>query len=205
MALQSGQNRCEASFDPQGARRRYMTRDFVQQEANRHATVTAKRKTLVEGRRIATGRGSTSCPSCFTPSRISAVASPRCIRLLMACAVLATLCGDLCAQETTQITVQTARVRQVFDGLGAGAIFYEGHITSLAARNKNQRQQQLYDDMFTRVPTRYLQLMIRETHEPQNDNDDPFTPAFEEKNFEYCAHTIAIAKAALKRQPDIQF
>jgi glucuronoarabinoxylan endo-1,4-beta-xylanase len=54
------------------------------------------------------------------------------------------------------------------------------------------------------VPTRYLQLMIRETHEPQNDNADPYTPAFEEKNFEYCKHTIQIAKAALKRRPDIQ-
>jgi hypothetical protein len=69
--------------------------------------------------------------------------------------------GDVGAQDTTQITVQTARVRQVFDGTGAGAIFYEGHITSLAARDKNERQQQLYDDMFARVPTRYLQLMIR--------------------------------------------
>ena len=87
--------------------------------------------------------------------------------------------------------VQPSRARQVYDGLGAGAIFYEGHITSLAARNKNERQQQLYDDMFARVPTHYLQLMIRETHEPQNDNADPYTPAFDEKNFEYCKHTIA--------------
>jgi O-glycosyl hydrolase len=114
------------------------------------------------------------------------------------------LSGDVRAQERTQITVKTTRTRQVFEGLGAGAIFYEGHITSLAARNKNERQEQLYDDMFARVPTRYLQLMIRETHEPQNDNNDPYTPAFEDKNFEYCKHTIQIAKAALKRQPDIQ-
>jgi O-glycosyl hydrolase len=85
-----------------------------------------------------------------------------------------------------------------------GAIFYEGHITSLAARDKHELQQQLYDDMFTRVPTRYLQLMIRETHEPQNDNADPYSPAFEDKNFEYCKHTIDIARAALKRRPDIQ-
>ena len=81
--------------------------------------------------------------------------------------------------DSAQFTVQTAKVRQIFDGLGAGAIFYEGHITSLAARNKNERQQQLYDDMFASVPTRYLQLMIRETHEPKNDNDDPYTPAFD--------------------------
>lgn len=113
-------------------------------------------------------------------------------------------CNLAAAQESTRITVQTAKLRQVFDGLGAGAIFFEGHITSLAARNKNERQEQLYDDMFTRVPTRYLQLMIRETHEPENDNADPYTPAFDEKNFEYCKHTIAIAKAALKRRPDMQ-
>jgi O-glycosyl hydrolase len=119
-------------------------------------------------------------------------------------AVFATFCGSVGAQEATRITVQTARVRQVFDGLGAGVIFYEGHVTSLAARDKNERQQQLYDDMFARVPIRYLQLMIRETHEPQNDNDDPYKPAFEEKNFEYCKHTIQIAKAALKRQPKLQ-
>ena len=109
------------------------------------------------------------------------------------------------AQEATHITVQTARVRQVFEGMGAGVIFYEGHITSLAARDKNERQQQLYDDMFARVPTRYLQLMIRETHEPKIDNNDPYNPVFNEKDFDYCKPTIAIAKAALKRRPDIQF
>ena len=119
--------------------------------------------------------------------------------------LLVALTGDAQAQERIQITVQTTRMKQDFEGLGAGAIFYEGHITSLAARDKKEKQEQLYDDMFTRVPTQYLQLMIRETHEPKNDDDDPYTPAFEEKNFEYCKHTIEIAKAALKRQPKIQF
>jgi O-glycosyl hydrolase len=118
---------------------------------------------------------------------------------------IAALGGLARAEEPTRITVQTAKVRQVFDGLGAGAILYEGHITSLAERNKAERQQQLYDDMFARVPTRYLQLMIRETHEPQNDNADPFTPAFEDKDFGYCKHTLQIAQAALKRRPDMQF
>jgi beta-glucosidase len=47
--------------------------------------------------------------------------------------------------------------------------------------------------------------MIRETHEPKNDNADPYTPAFDEKDFEYCKHTVAIAKAAMKRRPDIKF
>ncbi len=106
-------------------------------------------------------------------------------------------------QERIQITVNPHRPKQVFDGLGAGAIFFEGHITSLAARNKNAKQEELYDAMFSRVNTRYLQLMIREIHEPQNDNADPYTPEFSEKDFDYCQHTIQIAKAALKRQPEL--
>jgi O-glycosyl hydrolase len=114
--------------------------------------------------------------------------------------VLAVLTGDVRAQDRVQITVQTARPRQAFEGLGAGVIYYEAHITSLAASDKAE---QLYDDMFARVPTRYLHLMIRETHEPRNDNDDPYTPAFDDKNFEYCKHTIQIARAALKRRPDM--
>ena len=118
-------------------------------------------------------------------------------RLSAVYAAIVLLPGAALAQDKTVFTVQTAKTRQSFDGLGVGVIFYEGHITSLAARNKNERQEQLYDDMFAKVPTRYLQLMIRETHEPQNDNGDPFTPAFDEKNFEYCKHTIQIAKAAL--------
>ncbi len=128
----------------------------------------------------------------------------RCKFLLAVSALCAYSLANARAQESTQITVQTSRVRQTFDGLGAGVIFYEGHVTSLAARDKNERQQQLYDDMFARVPTRYLQLMIRETHEPQNDNDDPYNPAFDEKNFDYCKPTIEIAKAALKRRPDME-
>ncbi len=104
--------------------------------------------------------------------------------------------------ETTRVVVEPAKARQAFDGLGAGAIFYEGHVTSLAARNKDERQEQLFDDMFAKVNTRFLQLMIRETHEPENDNADPYTPAFDDKNFEYCKHAVRIAKAALKRRPD---
>lgn len=127
------------------------------------------------------------------------------ITRMMVAVIVAAVAGHAVAQDRIQINVQTAKTRQAFEGLGAGAIFYEGHITSLAARNKNERQEQLYNDMFARVPQQFLQLMIRETHEPQNDNDDPYTPAFDDKNFEYCQHTIQIAIAALKRQPDIQF
>ncbi len=123
---------------------------------------------------------------------------------LLACYIAMTTGAWVRSEDVTRIAVQTTRAKQVFEGLGVGAIFYEGHITSLAARNKNERQEQLYDDMFARVPTRYLQLMIREIHEPENDNLDPWTPAFDDKNFAYCEHTLAIAKAALKRRPDIQ-
>jgi O-glycosyl hydrolase len=181
-----------------------MAQKFMQVKVDRHDILAAKRETPQECRRTAHGRDPSSCPGSSAWWQPGRAVSLRRIPVLAVCAVFATLSGDVRAQEKTQITVQTARTRQVFEGLGAGAIFYEGHITSLAARNKNERQEQLYDDMFTRVPTRFLQLMIRETHEPQNDNNDPYTPAFEDKNFEYCKHTIQIAKAALKRQPEIQ-
>jgi O-glycosyl hydrolase len=59
--------------------------------------------------------------------------------------------------------------------------------------------------MFAKVPTRYLQLMIRPSHEPQNDNADPWTPAFDPADFKYCEQTLAIAKAARERNKDIEF
>lgn len=124
---------------------------------------------------------------------------------LFSLAFILTLARVASAQDVTLITVLPAKVRQEFSGLGAGAIFYEGHITSLAERKKDERQEQLYDDMFLRVPTDFLQLMIREIHEPENDNADPYKPAFDEKNFEYCRHTLHLAKAALKRRPKMQF
>jgi O-glycosyl hydrolase len=129
----------------------------------------------------------------------------RCLTRVTALTIVVVLCQDAWAQDRLTITVQPGKTRQEFGGLGVGAIFYEGHITSLAVRNKNERQEQLYDDMFLKAPTRFLQLMIRETHEPENDNNDPYTPAFDDKNFAYCKHTVQIAKAALKRQPEIQF
>src|SRR6185436_5652639 len=94
------------------------------------------------------------------------------------------------AAEQARITVHSEKVRQEFQGLGCGAIFYEGHITSLAARGKDARQRELYDDMFAKVPTRFLQLMIRHDHEPQNDNADPATQAFDAANFKWCEHTL---------------
>src|SRR4029450_243804 len=101
----------------------------------------------------------------------------------------------IAAETPTRIEAHPGRLRQEFQGLGCGAMFYEGHITSLAARQKDDRQRELYDDMFAKVPTRYLHLMIRPSHEPANDNADPYTPAFDPANFKYCEHTIPMAQA----------
>ncbi|MCB1096643.1 MAG: hypothetical protein KDN22_13785 [Verrucomicrobiae bacterium] len=122
------------------------------------------------------------------------------------CIVFATLTLiDASHAAPTRISVNPAKFRQEFQGLGCGAMFYEGHITSLAARNNDERQKELYDDMFTEVNTRFLHLMIRAEHEPQNDNDDPWTLAFDDANFASYEHTIAIAKAAKARRSDIEF
>ncbi|MEO6741080.1 MAG: glycoside hydrolase family 30 beta sandwich domain-containing protein [Chthoniobacteraceae bacterium] len=120
--------------------------------------------------------------------------------------LVAATCASISAHAASpvRVVVQPSKVRQPYQGIGCGAMFYEGHITSLAARGKDDRQRQLYDDMFAKVNTRFLHLMIRATHEPQNDNDDPWTPAFDPANFKYCEHTLAIAKAAKERRPDIE-
>jgi O-glycosyl hydrolase len=89
--------------------------------------------------------------------------------------------------------------------MGCGAIFYEGHITSFAARGKPELQENLYDSMFRDVRTDFLQLMIRPDHEPQNDNDDPRNPQFKPEWFAYAEHTLAICKAARLRNPKIRF
>ena len=114
------------------------------------------------------------------------------------------LIAGFATAEPTILSVDPAKSRQALQGMGCGAIFYEGHITSLAARQKNERQQQLYDDLFSKVRTDFLHLMIRHDHEPQNDNGDPYTPAFKPEWFDYTKHTIAICEAARKRQPSMQ-
>lgn len=121
----------------------------------------------------------------------------------LACGALL-LASSYAAETPTRIEAHPSRPRQEFQGLGCGAIFYEGHITSLAARQKNDRQKELYDDLFAKVPTQFLQLMIRHDHEPQNDDADPWKQSFDLANFKYCEHTLAIAKAAKERRPDIQ-
>jgi O-glycosyl hydrolase len=125
--------------------------------------------------------------------------------LLVGLCVMSASLVEVRGAAPVRITIDPAKKRQEFQGLGCGAIFYEGHLTSLAARGKNDQQRQLYDDMFAKVPTRYLQLMIRHDHEPKNDNEDPWTQAFDPANFKYCEHTLAIAKAAKERRPDLQF
>ena len=124
----------------------------------------------------------------------------------MRCGALFTLLAGLGVQAAppVRITVHPGKLRQEFQGLGCGTMFYEAHITSLSERQKNDRQRELYDDMFAKVNTRFLQLMIRATHEPANDNADPWTPAFDPANFKYCEHTIAIAKAARERRPGME-
>lgn len=126
------------------------------------------------------------------------------MKIAITCLLIFLITLSAQAAPPARISVNPAKVRQEFQGLGCGAMFFEGHITSLAARGKDERQRELYDDMFAKVNTRYLHLMIRATHEPQNDNDDPWTPAFDPANFKYCEHALAIAKAAKERRPDIE-
>ncbi len=118
-------------------------------------------------------------------------------------ALFLALCNPdaLRATEPTVITVSPQDVRQEFQGMGCGAIFYEAHVTSLGANGHHEEQEKLYDDMFKNVRTDILQLQIRHNHEPQNDNDDPYTQAFNPKDFAYCEHPLKIAGAAKKRNP----
>ena len=90
--------------------------------------------------------------------------------------LLALTCG-LAVQ--TALWIEPSSLKQEFQGMGCGAIFYEGHITSLAARGKSGLQEELCDAMLKDVRTDFLQLMIRHDQEPPNDNADPFPPRFD--------------------------
>ena len=103
-----------------------------------------------------------------------------------------------------QIAIQPARLRQEFQGLGCGVQFYAGHITSFAARHKDELQRKLYDDMFAKVPTRYLHIGIPADLGPQTDRADPNVAALDPANFKSCAPLIEIAKAATARLPNIE-
>ena len=108
---------------------------------------------------------------------------------------------DPAQKAPVQIRIEPRQNRQTFGGVGVGAIFYEKHITSFS---KQDKQEDLYNKMFSDVKTQYLQLLIRETHEPENDNDDPYTPEFDKDAFGYCKANIQIAKAAIKRNPELK-
>ena len=54
-----------------------------------------------------------------------------------------------------RIIVLPGKARQEFQRLGCWMMFCEAHITSLAANNKNDRQCELYEDMFAKVNARY--------------------------------------------------
>jgi O-glycosyl hydrolase len=125
-------------------------------------------------------------------------------RLTTALVTLVALVAAVPSQAATRLRVDPASPRQEFQGMGCGAIFFEAHITSLAARGKHADQQALYDAMFRDVRTDFLQLMIRHDHEPVNDNADPLVPAFKDADFAYTDHTIAICHAARQRRPDIR-
>lgn len=109
------------------------------------------------------------------------------------------------AEAVTEVRVEAGRGLQTFGGLGCGAIFYEAHMTSLAAQGAGEAQEALYDMMFKDVRTDYLHLFIRHDHEPENDNADPWVSEFREKDFGYCAHTLAICRAARERRPGMKF
>ena len=111
-------------------------------------------------------------------------------------------CVIAVGRDPVQIKIQPRKTRQTFGGVGVGAIFYEKHITSFSNKEK---QEELYDRMFADVKTQYLQLLIRETHETENDNDDPYLPKFNKEDFGYCNANVKIALAALKRNPELKF
>ena len=108
-------------------------------------------------------------------------------------------------EARTTIHVDPSREIGRFQGMGCGAIFYEAHITSLSKRGLHDAQKALYDDMFAKVNTKFLQLMIRHDHEPVNDNADPWNPEFKDEWFSYARETLAICRAALERRPDMEF
>jgi len=106
--------------------------------------------------------------------------------------------------QPTVIRIDSRRPHQTFQGMGCGAIFYEKHITSLGATGKKEAQEKLYDTMFADMRTDFLHLMIRHDHEPQNDNGDPYDPAFKDEWFEYAKATAEICTAAKTRQPEMK-
>jgi O-glycosyl hydrolase len=118
---------------------------------------------------------------------------------------LSIVCSSLLrAAEPTVVTISPQDERQEFQGMGCGAIFYEAHVTSLGKNGHPEAQEKLYDDLFSKVRTDFLQLQIRHDHEPKNDNEDPYTQNFDPKDFAYCEHPLEISAAAKKRNPGMK-
>ena len=102
------------------------------------------------------------------------------------------------------ISIDPQQTRQSFDGMGCGSIFYSGHLTSLAKRNKKDLQAELYDDLFKEIPTKFLHVMIRPAFEPENDNDDPYVLDFSPEAFKKNADALEVYREARKRRPEME-
>ena len=122
--------------------------------------------------------------------------------------MLALSCISLSAQEAevtdVVISIDPSTTKQTFDGMGCGSIFYSGHLNSLGKRDKPDLQSQLYDDLFTKIPTQFLHVMIRPSFEPVNDNDDPHTLDFSPEAFKKNADALDVYREARKRRPDME-
>ncbi|TWU48195.1 glycoside hydrolase [Rubripirellula reticaptiva] len=104
----------------------------------------------------------------------------------------------------TVITVTPSRKHQVFDGMGCGTIFYTGHITSFAKRDKHDLQERYYDEIFSDLKTQFLHVMIRPNYEPTNDNQDPYLAEFSTDAFEINEPVLEVCSAAKSRRPDMK-
>lgn len=118
--------------------------------------------------------------------------------------MLSTLAGAVFGEQPTVLTVHPADRQQHFEGMGCGTIFYSGHITSLSKRNKHKLQQTYYDDLFSKVSTQYLHIMIRPDFEPGNDNEDPYRADFPDSRFAKNLPALEVCRQALKRNPDMK-
>ena len=130
----------------------------------------------------------------------------RLIFLALSISLLVSL--PLMGQETESakvvISIDPDQLKQTFDGMGCGSIFYSGHLTSLAKRDKDDLQRQLYDDLFKAIPTKFLHVMIRPAFEPENDNDDPYDLDFAPEAFQKNADALQVYQEARKRRPDME-
>jgi hypothetical protein len=124
-----------------------------------------------------------------------------CLTLVRSIFAVLTLAMSHCSADDpiTMLQFLPREQLQTIDGMGCGAIFYPGHITSLATRGKAAGQEKLYDNIFTKVRANFLP-MIRHDLEPENDNVDPHDSQFKDEWFMDDKRTLAVCEAAKKRQ-----